>query len=393
MGIRGGVKDYIVKKIINLFNSGVARVRLSKFRGKRIVIDWANIAYRFLSRSKSLAQFINEFINLIHKFAREGIEIIFVFDGKPRDEKILIIEQRKTARCKVLDKIGEIIENTSNPEEDFETIMHLAKRAKTIKLAHINACKKLFDSLGIHYIHLEHIEADCIFKLLLENNFADVCFSGDMDILAFGCKRIILDLDFKEDSVVEIDYEILLTHLGVSHQQLLMAFILSGTDWNNGLKKSYFTKNLELIKQYGNIQGIIANLEEINRDLTEDNQIRFPKRFDWQLSVAVYSEILGTEIIYQIQEILQQQEKQMENMKSQDGFNVLLEYGKTILANDPDLKYIKKYQEYLFWKYSYRLNLMSSSSSSISSSSSFSGYKLKSTQCASINQLQKKVKN
>jgi len=357
MGIRGGVKDYIVKKIINLFNSGVARVHLSKFRGKRIVIDWANIAYRFLSRSKSLAQFINEFINLIHKFAREGIEIIFVFDGKPRDEKILTIEQRKTARSKVLDKIGEIIENTSNPEEDFETIMHLAKRAKTIKLAHINACKKLFDSLGIHYIHLEHIEADCIFKLLLENDFADVCFSGDMDILAFGCKRIIQDLDFKEDTVVEIDYEILITHLGVSPHQLLMAFILSGTDWNNGLKRSNFPKNLELIKKYGDIPGIISNLEKINLALPEDHHIGFPTRFDWELSVEVYSEILGTEYICKIQNILKQQEKQTEIMKSNSGLNILLEYGKTILACDPDLKYIRKYQEYLFWKYSYRFTL------------------------------------
>ena len=382
MGIRGGVKDYIVKKIINIFNSGVARVHLSKFRGKRIVIDWANIAYRFLSRSKSQAQFINEFINLIHKFAREGIEILFVFDGKPRDEKLLTIEQRKTARGKVLEKIGEIIENTSNPEEDFETIMHLSKRVKNIKLTQVNACKELFDSLGIRYIHLEHIEADCIFKLLLENGFADVCFSGDMDLLAFGCKRIIQDLDFKEDTVVEINYEILITHLGVSHQQLLMAFILSGTDWNNGIKKSYFVKNLELIKKYGDIPGIIANLEEINHVHTEDNHIGFPKRFDWQLSVAIYSEILGTDIICQIQDILKQQEQHTEIMKSNSGYNALLEYGKTILANDPDLKYIKKYQEYIFWKYSYRLNLISSS-----------GYKQKVQQFTGIKQMQKKVKN
>ena len=359
MGIRGGVKDYI-KKILGLFNSGVSRVYLSKFRGQRIVIDWANIAYRFLNRSKSLAQFINEFINLIHKFAREGIEMIFVFDGKPRDEKLLTIEHRKTARDKALAKIGAIIENINNIEEDFETIMHLAKKAKTINHSHVNSCKELFDSLGVRYIHLEDIEADCIFKLLLDNDIADVCYSGDMDILAFGCKRIIQDLDFKEDTVVEIDYEILISHLEVSHQQLQMAFILSGTDWNNGLKRSCFAKNLELIKKYGDIPGICANLEEINHSIPEDNHITFPKRFDWQLSVAVYSEILGTEIIYKIQDKLKQQENQTEIMKSKDGFNALLEYGKTILANDPNLKYIKKYQEYLFWKYSHRINLISS---------------------------------
>lgn len=181
-----------------------------------------------------------------------------------------------------------------------------------------------------------------------------------MDIIAYGCKRIIQDLDFKEDTVIEIDYEILLNHLGVSHQQLQMAFILSGTDWNNGLKRSNFAKNLELIKTYGDISSIISNLDEINHALPEDKHIGFPKKFDWQLSISVYSEILGSEIICNIQDILKQQEKQIANMKSQYGYNILLEYGKNILANDPDLKYIRKYQEYLFWKYSFRLNLISS---------------------------------
>jgi 5'-3' exonuclease len=375
MGVRGGAKKSILDRS--------KRVHLSTFRGQRIVIDWANIAHRFLSRSKSLEQFKNEFINLIHKFARVGIEILFVFDGKPRDEKSLAIEHRKTARGKALEKIGEIIEKSSNnPEEDFETIMHLAKRVKTLKILHMNTCKELFAALGVRYIHLADYEADCIIKVVLENGIADICFSGDMDILASGCKKIILDLDFKEDTVVAIDQEILISHLGVSQQQLLMAFILSGTDWNNGIKKSNFAKNLELIKKYGDIPGIIANLEEINLDLSEDNQIGFPKKFDWQLSVEIYSEVLGIETIHKIQDILQQQDMESKIMRTQDGFNILLEYGKSILANDPDLKYIRKYQEYIFWKYAYRINLIPSS-----------GYKQKASQNPNFKQVQKKVKN
>jgi len=361
MGIRGGTKDHLITKVMGIPNSGISRVHLSRFKGKKVVFDWANIAYRFLSRVNSLEQFRNEFINLIHKFFKQGIELIFVFDGKPRNEKQQTIEHRKTARDKVLNKISGIMDNVTNLEEDFETILHLSRRLKTLKFIHVNECKKLFDLLGVCYIHLEDIEADCIFKILLENGIADVCFSGDMDILAFGCKRIIQDLNFKEDTVIEIDYDILLAHLGVSHTQLLMAFILSGTDWNNSLKKSTFPKNLELIKKYGDIPSIIANMEEINSDLPEDKHIGFPTRFDWQFSFAVYSEVLGTDILFKIQDILKQQEKQIESLKSNSGLNILIEYGKTIFANDPNLKYTRKYQEYLFWKYSYRFNFISSS--------------------------------
>jgi 5'-3' exonuclease len=357
MGIGSGAKDQVAK-LCDVANSGVSTVSLSTFKDLKVAVDWSNIGYRFLSRSKNIAEFRNEFINLIHKFAREGIELIFVFDGKPRCEKFQTIEHRKNSRAKVLDKIKDIIENVSNPEEDFKTIVHLAKRIRTLTIQHINECKKLFDSLGVKYIHLENIEADSIFKLLLENKFADICFSCDMDILAFGCKRIIQDLNFKDDTVVEIDYAKLLAYLEVSQQQLLSAFILSGTDWNNGLKKSNFEKNLALIKKYGDIPNTIANLEAINNDLPEDMHIVIPNRFDWKFSISVYSEQIDSDIIFQIQEILKQQDLQTEKIKSQKyGYNMLFEYGKSILANETEFKYIRKYQEYIFWKFAYRINI------------------------------------
>ena len=343
MGIRGGTKDYFITKLLDIPSSGIARYHLFKFRGKRLAIDWANISYRFLCRSKNLTQFRNEFINLIHKFAKHDIKIIFIFDGNPGEKKLQTMEHRKTTRAKVLKKIGNIIENVSNPEEDFETIMHLAKRMKTLKLSHVMECKKLFDILGVQYIHLEDIEADCIFKLLLDNELADVCFSGDMDLLAFGCKNIIIDLDFKEDTVVEIDTEQLLTHLGVSQFQLLSAFILSGTDWNNGVNKSYFQHNLELIKKYGDIPSVIDNLNEINCDMSEKKQITIPNRFDWKFSLSVYSEILGCDVIEKIQAILEQQTEMLELMKNIDGFNILTEYGKSILECYSNYKYTIKY--------------------------------------------------
>ncbi len=293
-----------------------------------------------------------------------------------------IIEHRKSIREKICGKIEDIIENVSNPQEDYDTIMSLAKKIKTIKLIHVNECKKLFDLLGVHYIHLEHIEADCIFKFLLENNIADVCFSSDMDILAYGCKYIIQDLDFKEDTVIDIDYNMLLMCLELSQQQLLMVFILSGTDWNNGLKKSNFSKNLELIKQYGDISGVIAAINEINHDMPEDRQIGLPKKFDWKFSISVYTEIQDIDIIDQVKSIIEQQKKNIEIIKTPEGFNFLQEYGKQIIKNDSNFKYIKKYQEYLFWKYSYKIYLISSNE-----------FKQKAKDMPCIQQLQKKIKN
>lgn len=359
MGIRGGAKDYIVSKLIDIQNSGTARIHLSKFREKCIAIDWANISHRFLCRSNNLLQFRNEFINIIHKFAKYHIKIVFIFDGNPGVKKQQTLEYRKTARDKVLQKIVNIIENVSNPEEDFETIMHLSKRIKTITKSHVAECKQLFDILGVQYIHLENIEADCIFKLLIDKGIVDICFSGDMDLLAFGCQKIILDLDFKEDTVVEINTEQLLTYLNVSHIELLSAFILSGTDWNNGMKNSYFQHNLELIKKYNNIPNVIENLIEINNYTPAEKQITIPQRFDWQFSISVFTEILGSDIFEKIQTTLAKQTTKLEQIKNSDRLNILIEYGKSIQKDDSNYKYTRKYQEYIFWKYLVRVNLIS----------------------------------
>jgi len=356
MGIRGGARKYIID-LLNIYGSGVECVHLSQYRGKRIIIDWANIAHRFICRSRNIQDFINEFINLIHKFARERIELIFIFDGKPRDEKIQTIEYRKSTRIKILDKIVDIIENVQEPEEDYEKIMHLARRVININIKHITECKKLFKMLGVKYIHLQDIEADAIFKCLLEHGIADICFSGDMDILAYGCKRIIQDLNFRDDTIIEINTDMLITYLQVSQEQLLMAFILSGTDWNNGLKNSNFEKNLKLIKKYQHIDSILEHLEEINNDLPNDKQIIVPNRFDWQFAIDLFSENIQNEIIMQIQSILEQQKIDAEMQNNPNGFKTFIEYGKHILEYDKTSKYIKKFQQCIYWKYSFNLNL------------------------------------
>ena len=73
---------------------------------------------------------------------------------------------------------------------------------------HIKRSKELFDTLGIMYLHFPKFEADMIMKYLSENDFVDACYSGDMDLLTFGCKKIINDLNYNDDFVIRptMDY-------------------------------------------------------------------------------------------------------------------------------------------------------------------------------------------
>ena len=355
MGIGSRMRQCLYSLLENIDNTGIRKVHISKFNGQTIVVDFSNISFRFLYRINNMIDFICEWINLVAKFQKQGIDLIVVFDGRPIKEKNVVIEQRKNYREKLCKKIDNIIESLDFSEEYLETIQHLSKKTRKLKPIHINEAKKLFDTLGVMYFHIENKEADVIFKYLLDKNIAQSCFSGDMDILAYGCKIILQDLDFRNDLITEINYEQLLSYLELTNEQFLMSLILSGTDWNNSLKKSSFTNNIALIKQYGTIQNVIEHLDEINTNRTENNNIEIPARFDWQFSLQIYQEEINSDIKKLIAARQEEHIKRIKLIKSQKGFDHILEYI-SYIYNNCEYKYVLKLMEFMNWKYSYSIS-------------------------------------
>lgn len=334
---------------------GIEEIHLSMLSGKTIAFDFTNQLYRFLYRSNDNRAYILEFINLIHKFQKYKINLVFVFDGKPIEEKQYVIEHRKAYREKLIRKIDEMTENSDSSDEYADTIKHLSKKTNTVKNSYIVECKKLFNILGIAYIHIEDVEADAIFRYLLESNIADACFSGDMDVVAYGCHTILKDLDYRKDTVQIIKYDLLLDKLGISSIQFLYACILSGTDYNNSLKRSKFEINLELIKKYKTIEGIMNNLEDINNDQPDEYKKSFPKRFDWENTFTLFSEDISSDVQMEITVSLHcfQKQKIQKNKKT---INKIHEYiNDNISFIDTDRKYIRKFTEFLKLKYEIEL--------------------------------------
>jgi len=352
MGIKGlnSFINSITGKI-----AGIEEVHLSMFSGQTIAFDFTNQLYRFLYRNNDQNSYILEFINLIHKFQKYKINLIFVFDGKPIDEKQYVIEHRKAYREKLIKKIDKMTENSDSSDEYADTIKHLSKKTNCIKIGYILECKKLFDILGIAYIHIEYIEADPIFRYLLDNNFADACFSGDMDVVAYGCHTILNSLDYRKDIVHIIKYDLLLEELGVSSEEFLYTCILSGTDYNNSLKRSKFEINLELIKKYKTIEGIMNNLEEINNPLPDEYKKGFPKRFDWENTFALFNEDISIDVEIHIgASIIYFQNNKIK--KTTKTINKIQEYiNNNIINIDKDWKYIRKFTEFLKLKYDIEL--------------------------------------
>ena len=289
-----------------------------------------------------------------------------MFDGKPIEEKQYVIDHRKEYREKLIKKLEEITENltenSDSSDESTETIIHLTKKTNTIKTSYIIKCKELFDILGVSYIHVEYVEADAIFRHLLDNDYASACFSGDMDVLAYGCHTILKDLDYRNDTVLHIDYNNLLIELQVSSEQFLYACILSGTDYNNSLKRSKFEINLELIRNYDTIVNVINNLNEINSTLPEEFHKSLPKRFDWENTYEVFTELISLNVQDQITECIGYScfNRNLQNQRSQRNQSMQIKkikdyLSKAIQPYDKGKKYLKKVSEFVMWVHNINL--------------------------------------
>jgi hypothetical protein len=93
--------------------------------------------------------------------------------------------------------------------------------------------------------------------------------------------------------------------------------------------------------------------------LSKDKEIGRPNKFDWEFTQDVYLETLAPEAISKIKNQLVEKAKLKESITTTDSsIDNIQKYGVIVLKDDLDCKYIKKLQEYLFWKYSYRLNLI-----------------------------------
>lgn len=305
MGIKG------LKSLIEYLNT-IQIIHISSFKGKTIAIDISyiltkssinNIKAENTTGIKSNPnQYILDIINLIHKFVKYGIKVIFIFDGKstPLKKNTAIKRQKSKQNAKhkitklnldILDCIENIdnidscidrsIDSSIDSIEDTDDIKDIEikilqiqiYKEKTkctyIKLEHIEKCKDLLDLMCVEWYHIENVEADFICKYLFNKKLVYAILSCDSDFILHGC-RIFYDLDYKYDTIKQlyIDNDFITSKIRITKEQLIIGCIASGTDYNLGLSLTYskLADIIDYIRTYHiiSIQDFIDKLPEIN---------------------------------------------------------------------------------------------------------------------------------
>lgn len=311
---------------------GISFIKLldlkNKFKVRKVAVDLSNIMNKFLMFDPNNLN--NQLFNMIHKFEKYGIELVFVFDGRYSASKKDTVNDRKLGKQKIKDQIEHLelthkvltslnnkkqrlnttdSENDtsindsddaveedldtsidsnvdSNPDSDddirglsttdklMDKINKMKKKCLSLSREKINDCKKMFDSLGIAYIHLVEVEADKIFRILELNNLVDASFSNDTDLFAYGCNKILMNLDFKYDKIIYYNRSQILKSIGITEDQFMDFCTCCGTDYSKGVRGPKPVDIMNYIKKYGSGQEFLNNVETINTTLPYNKRIR-----------------------------------------------------------------------------------------------------------------------
>ena len=222
MGPRG-LSSYL--KRIN--PDGITKRQLSCYMGQTIIIDTSIFMYRFNTGNELYENFFT-FLTILKKY---NINPIFVFDGKPPVEKHDELNERKTKRILSNAQYNNMVENNTLHEQTKLTVVKMMRQKTRITQKHIEQIKAMILFSGYCYIDAPR-EADevCAFYVFMKKAYA--CLSDDMDLLLFGCNRVLRYFSLLNETVIEYDLYTILNSMNIDFDNFRMLSIMGGTDYN-----------------------------------------------------------------------------------------------------------------------------------------------------------------
>lgn len=239
--------------------NGKTTKHLSEFSGKTLAIDTNVYLYKFLYGKSN---HIDGIFFMINKFKKFNILPIFVFDGKPPNEKKDTIHNRKLIKIKMHDRINELklklhdVENDAQRIELQDEIYNIEKKIIYVNKVVIDKTKELFDLMGIIYIDAD-CEAEHYCSKLCNLELVNGVVSEDMDTIACGSALVIRNFTNKDDYIEAYYIDEILYDLELNYNSFIDLCILLGNDYNNRPRNYSPDEIYQSIIQYKTIENVL----------------------------------------------------------------------------------------------------------------------------------------
>lgn len=242
-----GVK-MLNKLIRSQCTSALTTIPLKSLQNKKIAVDVSIYMYRYLKKK----ELVSSFYMMCSIFRKYNIEPIFVFDGKPPQEKIETLINRSNEKKfyknsietlqkeiehnqqKLISVVDETIKHELqlNIESLNEMIEVYEPKCIRIKDYNIRDIKSLIRKYGMSYIDCTE-EADVLCSKMCINGDVYAVLSEDMDIFVYGCPRVLRYLSLIHEECVLYNMNTILNNLELTLPQFKILCILAGTDYTN----------------------------------------------------------------------------------------------------------------------------------------------------------------
>ncbi|RBQ22419.1 Flap endonuclease 1 [Candidatus Methanobinarius endosymbioticus] len=244
MGVK--FKDIVNPEIINF----------KDLDGRIIAIDAANSLYQFLSSIRQVdgtplmdsdGNITSHLSGILYRTANiieKGIKPIYIFDGEPSEFKENTINERREVRQDAEKKWKKALE-----EGDDKTAMKFAKRSSRMSPYILESAKELLEIMGIPHVQ-SFGEGEAQASYMVENGDAWAVASQDYDCLLFGAPNVVRNLTIS-GNLSDLEYlelEKVLKHLDISREQLIDIAIMTGTDFNKGIKGVGAKTGMKIVK-------------------------------------------------------------------------------------------------------------------------------------------------
>ena len=228
--------------------------QLHKLSGKKVAIDSSLFIYQFLMNGSHPSNHISGIFYKTINYLSLNIEPIYIFDGKPPEQKCKIIEERKKKAENAKNKIQICTNHTDIKKYEKQCIRMTQK--------HVIDIKKLLNLMGVTYLHIDG-EAEAIASELCRIGYVDYVVTEDMDSLPFGCPKLIrtcLDKSIKRNDLISIlNLEKVLEDLQISYEQFVELCILCGCDYCSNIPRIGNVTAFNIIKMHGSIENFLKS--------------------------------------------------------------------------------------------------------------------------------------
>lgn len=193
MGVKG-LSKFIKENVPNAIQTR----SLYELNGSVVAVDTNYYIYKYtISTDDYIKKFASQYLHLLSF----GIKPLYVFDGKPPNEKQKVIDKRKKINIK----------------KNIE-----------VNNSKIKTLKNYFKQNNIPYLECL-AEADFICSQLSRHDVIRGCISDDMDFLTLGCKYLYREYYQYSDKIVEYSLEEILKD--ITQEQLIDISIFLGCDY------------------------------------------------------------------------------------------------------------------------------------------------------------------